>query len=299
MNTLPDDDFGDSLDDMISGAAAAIRSGKPLAVTPPASYKPAAHVETCPACRGTGKFRSYTGRLVGECFKCKGKGSRTFKASAEQRGRNRANAQARKAAKAEEAIEAFKAAHPAIWSWMDGNTFEFAVAMREAVAKWGDLTEKQLAACYNCVAKLEAAKARRQEARAASEKAASAVSAAGVDRLKEAFDRAAASRLRSPRITIGGVVISPAPAHGKNPGALYVKDGETYLGKVAGGRFFASRECTPETETKVLAFVADPRAAAEAYGQETGTCCICNATLTNKESIARGIGPICAEKFGW
>lgn len=47
-----------------------------------------------------------------------------------------------------------------------------------------------------------------------------------------------------------------------------------------------------------LAFIADPKAAAEAYGQETGVCCICNATLTSEWRL-RGIGPICAQKFGW
>lgn len=33
------------------------------------------------------------------------------------------------------------------------------------------------------------------------------------------------------------------------------------------------------------------------YGQITGTCCNCGRLLTNEESIANGIGPICASKF--
>lgn len=32
---------------------------------------------------------------------------------------------------------------------------------------------------------------------------------------------------------------------------------------------------------------------AKAFGRETGTCCVCAAVLTNPESIALGIGPIC------
>lgn len=36
---------------------------------------------------------------------------------------------------------------------------------------------------------------------------------------------------------------------------------------------------------------------AKAFGALYGTCCCCGRTLTNEESIAAGIGPICAEKF--
>lgn len=33
------------------------------------------------------------------------------------------------------------------------------------------------------------------------------------------------------------------------------------------------------------------------WGQETGQCMVCSAVLTDPESIARGIGPICATRF--
>lgn len=36
---------------------------------------------------------------------------------------------------------------------------------------------------------------------------------------------------------------------------------------------------------------------AKEYGKVTGTCCQCGRLLTNEESIAAGIGPICATKF--
>jgi hypothetical protein len=36
---------------------------------------------------------------------------------------------------------------------------------------------------------------------------------------------------------------------------------------------------------------------AKQYGRRTGTCCICGAHLENPESVAAGIGPICATKF--
>jgi hypothetical protein len=37
----------------------------------------------------------------------------------------------------------------------------------------------------------------------------------------------------------------------------------------------------------------------ERYGRELGVCGHCSRTLTDPESIARGIGPICAGKLGW
>lgn len=36
---------------------------------------------------------------------------------------------------------------------------------------------------------------------------------------------------------------------------------------------------------------------AKAYGKRTGQCCVCSRTLTVKESIEAGIGPICASRF--
>ena len=42
----------------------------------------------------------------------------------------------------------------------------------------------------------------------------------------------------------------------------------------------------------------DPAAAARLYGQQTGQCSCCGRELTRKDSIERGIGPICAERFG-
>ena len=36
---------------------------------------------------------------------------------------------------------------------------------------------------------------------------------------------------------------------------------------------------------------------AKEWGALYGTCCVCGRTLTNEESIAAGIGPICAGRF--
>lgn len=42
-----------------------------------------------------------------------------------------------------------------------------------------------------------------------------------------------------------------------------------------------------------------PEQASKRYGKELGRCGVCNRTLTNNESIERGIGPVCAAKHSW
>jgi hypothetical protein len=115
----------------------------------------------------------------------------------------------------------------------------------------------------------------------------------------EAFERARGNGVRSPKLRLDTFVFSRAPDHGANAGAVYVKEGETYLGKIAAGRFQTSRECDKETEARVLAVAADPATAATAYGRRYGRCSICGRELTRNESIDRAMGPICAVRFGW
>jgi hypothetical protein len=295
--------MNDPLDNLFAGDTGPVRV-EPIKPVEP--FKPAVQrfEEGCPKCGGRGKFVSYSGRVVGDCFACKGAGKKIFKTSAATRAANRENAAERKAQATAADIAAFQAREPEVFDWLNAETqkakpFEFAIKMIEAIAQWGDLTDGQLAACKRLA---HAARERAAE-RASAVASAPSVDSAGIDRLKASFDTAiaysAAKGLKlSPRITIDGMTIAPAKAHSANPGALYVKAGQAYLGKITGGKFFAARECTKEDETKVLAFVANPAEAAKVYGQTTGTCCVCNATLRSEWKL-RGIGPICAEKFGW
>jgi hypothetical protein len=295
-------DFNDSLDNLFAGDTGPVRVAPVRADAVEFKSAEQRFEENCPKCRGTGRFVGYTGKVFGQCFTCKGKGKFQFKTSPETRAANRAASADRKVAKVREWQDGFKQAEPEVWAWINEecDRFPFAAKMLEGIATYGSLTEGQLAACRRLV---EAAKARKEER---TQRLASApqVASEGVDRLKAAFDKAiafsAAKGLKlSPRITVDGMTISPAKADSKNPGALYVKGSDrTYLGKIADGQFFPSRECGEVQKTKVLAFVADPAEAAKVYGQTSGTCCICNATLISKWKH-RGIGPICAEKFGW
>jgi Family of unknown function (DUF6011) len=296
------DDMNDPLDELFQADPTATRPVRPV---PPAHFTPVverAFTEPCPKCRGSGTW-GYTHRT---CYGCNGTGKVTFKTPAADRARSRENAAAKRRQEAIDKaaeIKAWQEAHPTVWAWLLTNErkngtpqgFEFAINLYDALFKFGSLTEKQLAAAERCIARAAERKAERAAA-------APAVNAAGVDRLKEAFDAAiaysAAKGLKkSPRITIGGMTIKPAKATSANPGALYVTEGGEYLGKIAQGRFFATPGGRGK-EAVVLGLIADPKSAAEVYGRETGTCCICNATLTSEWRL-RGIGPVCAEKFGW
>lgn len=72
--------------------------------------------------------------------------------------------------------------------------------------------------------------------------------------------------------------------------------GRTFLDIQAGDDYFPVRDAVKRSI--VLGQIAlDPMAASAAYGRLIGSCGVCSRTLTNPQSIAAGIGPVCAEKF--
>jgi len=245
---------------------------------------------TCDKCRGSGKFYSYTGRLVGDCMKCHGGGLlKTDPAVSAQR---RAKAQATVAAKR----TAWAEAHAAEISYLAAQreSFEFAQSMRAAIAQYGSLTDGQLAA----VRRLMERSAERAAVQAA-KPADAQVAGAGFERMLAAFGAAKASGLKYPKFTAGGVTFSLASATSKNAGCLYAKAGDTYLGKInAGGGFFKAGDCPAEQAANIATICADPFAAAVMHGKQTGRCSCCGRELENPESVALGIGPICREKWG-
>lgn len=292
-------DFNDALDNLFEGDSEPVRT-EPLRLSPVYKSTEQRFEEGCAKCKGTGKFVSWSGRVLGDCFACKGAGKRTFKTSSETRAINREASAERRERLVQQGFDAFAARFPAEARWLETTAprWETAASLLESARNYGSLTDKQMTVVRNGIER-DAQRAKRSQAVTD----APAVEQAGIDRLKASFDQAvaysAAKGLKlSPRITIDGMTISPAKANSSNPGALYVKAGQVYLGKVVSGRFHASRDCTEQNSAKVQAFIADPAQAAKIYGQTTGTCCICNATLISKWKH-RGIGPVCAEKFGW
>jgi len=197
-----------------------------------------------------------------------------------------------------EVVAAWATEHPAEYAWMiaEAPRFEFAAAMVQALNQWGQLTEKQ----YATVARL-AADAPARHAAFAARKAAEAAAAPSceVAAVEAAFAKAKAAGIKWPKLRLGGFTFSPAGERSANAGAVYVKRGDLYLGKVLGGRFQKSRDCSPEIALEIVDLAADPHAAAVAYGKEFGKCAVCAKELSDPESVARGIGPVCAERYGW
>ena len=258
-----------------------------------AALKEGEFTEVCPSCRGSGRW----GFQRRECFACKGRGRLTHRQKVAKEAH--AKGKVTKARNLAERREAWIQANPTEYAWLldaCSRGFSFAVAMADALAQYGTLTEKQMATVQRLVVQDAERKARWAREQAEREANAAAVD---VTRIATAFETAASKGLKRPKLRLDVFTFSPAPKTGTNAGAIYVKEGETYLGKILGGKFTRSFVCTAEQEDGITRAASDPVAAATAYGQRTGNCACCNRELTAKESLERAIGPICAEKFGW
>ena len=211
-------------------------------------------------------------------------------------------------------IEAFKASHALVWGWMEAekDNFDFARSLRHQVMRAGALTPRQLAAAEKCAIR-RSVKAAEDAPKGADDIMAlfgleivepapvePKAPAIKTDKLSAAFKSAKAKGLKRPILRFDAFNASLAPEGGKNPGAIYIKtkSGE-YAGKISkDGEFKASRDCPADMRGAIEATMADPLSAAVAYGRRTGQCSCCGRELTAGESIDRGIGPVCAEKFG-
>lgn len=254
--------------------------------------------ERCPKCNGTGRFRQF-----GACYTCKGKGQRHFKTSAE----TRAVARERKSARLDARVEGWARTYPDEMAWIRSRapSFAFAASMAEAIERYGDLTEKQLATVQRLmVADVERARARETE-RQARDAAAASVS---VEALETAFAVARQNGIRYPKLPLTWLENPTNPKEGEAQtflfktsvkGPVYVTERDEYLGKITEGRFFPVRACDAQTQGRILAVCLDPKQAAVAYGRRFGVCCKCSRELTNPASIEAGIGPICAQKYGF
>jgi len=158
----------------------------------------------------------------------------------------------------------------------------FASSLVEQYSKRGTLSDKQTGAAIAMLMKVKANKAQKADA-----------PSIDLGNVVAMFSKAHEA-IKTPRFRFEDLVISRAPDHGVNAGALYVKVNGDYAGKVKEGKWFGSQDILP----KLQQISKDPLSSAVAYGRRTGTCACCGKELTVHESIERGIGPICAEKWG-
>lgn len=77
----------------------------------------------------------------------------------------------------------------------------------------------------------------------------------------------------------------------------YWEDRQVYGFVDANGSWVPKRS-RPEIDEVVRDFGKDPLGYADKYGQKTGRCALCGRALTAKDSVYRGIGPVCAKTWG-
>lgn len=189
----------------------------------------------------------------------------------------------------------FEAAYPDIAAWWADNPFEFAVSLRNQVIRSGLLTEKQIAAAQKCAQrhkeKLETAKAFLGEE-------------FDTKKLQRAMDNARSRGSKAPKIRVmllldevhECTVEFKAKAYSDD--TFYVTVNGDFQGSLEGVRLVRRVETCDSFEVGVIKdALADLEEAALRYGRVTGSCSCCGRELTNPESIALSIGPICREKF--
>jgi hypothetical protein len=192
-------------------------------------------------------------------------------------------------------LEEFKSQQPGVWAWLNevSEKNAFASSLKEQLLVRGALSEKQVGAAHNAMARALIAEGQK----AASEALAPSVGE-GAIKIIQVFQRARANGYKRPTVRTSVFDFTFAPETGRNPGWLYVKDHDSgnYLGKIdPTGRYYGS--LAEQSLAMLMQVIENPLEAAVKFGAQTGVCSCCGRELTNKESVELGIGPICREKF--
>ena len=77
--------------------------------------------------------------------------------------------------------------------------------------------------------------------------------------------------------------------------------GYTFIHELIGAPGdYRKQDMSKDNRDRMLRLIdANPNEAMTRFGIETMTCGKCHSPLTNEESRARGIGPVCIKKIGW
>ena len=253
----------------------------------------------CGECAGTGRYQG--ARIHQEkahCFACRGRGY--FYSSYADRMKARAAARQKAKTRLEVAIAAFSEQNPIMFADLreayalrEGSGFITSLA--DQLFTKGTLTEPQIAAWQRGKARLEEIRAQR-----AAEAESRKVADVDLAPIRAMFDTAKSNGLKKTAYRAEGLILTAAPDTGRNPGALYVTDEQKeYLGKLVGTTFHPMRNAPASVGDALRAIAEDPKEAAVRWGRKTGRCSCCGRELTDPTSVAMGIGPICAEKWGF
>ena len=81
-------------------------------------------------------------------------------------------------------------------------------------------------------------------------------------------------------------------------GVIYVNDCAVYGERQNYGQQRPGQAYKGKIEDALRAILADPKGAVIRYAELTSCCGVCNLPLEDADSVARGMGPVCAAKFG-
>lgn len=254
----------------------------------------------CESCRGTGRYQGVRVHQPEEkCFACKGKGF--FYTSYADRLAARKKSKQSKIDKLAATKAEFEKDHGPLLAKVRSDLLPwngFAASLIEHYDTKGHLSDRQIESLQTQCDKNDVRQAERAAAKAAERKAL-VETVVDTSSIRTLFDTAKGNGLKKPGLWFGGLKISEAPMTGKNAGALYVKQGGEYAGKIVGPTFFPAWGVkAADILPTLLEIAGNPAEVLRAKGKETGTCCCCGRPLSDPASVAAGIGPICATNWG-
>lgn len=175
-------------------------------------------------------------------------------------------------------------------NWLADQTWsDFAVSLADQYRTKGSLSPKQINAAKSMRSKVEA----RQKAREEDQKAEAADGPIDLTELPSGYYAVPNGETRLK------VRVSRSGPRSKWHGWTWVDDGAAYGSRTSYGRQGPNEGDTykGKIRNQLRAIMADPFEAQVAYGKLTGTCGACGRLLEDKESIRKGIGPICEAKW--
>ena len=160
----------------------------------------------------------------------------------------------------------------------------FAHSLLNQYQRKGELSERQWDAAERMIQKVKQTTKNKQDM----------TRDVDVSRIKELL---LSAKAKKPVFRAAELAFSLAPTHGQNAGAVYVKRGPDYQGKIVGSTFVPAASCAADTPDNVVAVALNPKGEAVKHGRLTGVCSCCGRQLTDPVSIEMGIGPICLDRW--
>jgi hypothetical protein len=170
---------------------------------------------------------------------------------------------------------------PCTWS-------AFAMSILNQILEGRRLSEKQEAAIVNFITKVRNRDAEKTDTNVK------------IHNLIQIFREARQKGVKKGTLRVHQYIIREAPITGRNPESLYVIDRgrEELVAIIRPDGTLDMRKGGIEDRQNIIEIDANPHQYIIKFGILTGHCSICGRILTDENSISKGIGPICAAKWG-